>query len=156
MKILLLRQKAEGRRQRAGVRNTSWVQETLCIMSFNFKLLVMSYREQFIWKRAIQISINCYRLTEKFPKSELYGLTSQIRRASVSVPSNIAEGYGRKSKNEYIQFLHIALGSLRELDTQLIIAKEVKLTTAESFEPILEEVDRMQGILVSTIQKLKS
>jgi four helix bundle protein len=66
------------------------------------------------------------------------------------------EGYGRKSKNEYIQFLHIALGSLRELDTQLIIAKEVKLTTAESFEPVLEEVDRMQGILVSTIQKLKS
>lgn len=116
----------------------------------------MSYREQFIWKRGIQMSINCYRLTEKFPKSELYGLTSQIRRASVSVPSNIAEGYGRRTKKEYIQFLHIALGSLRELDTQLIIAKEVNLTTAESFEPVLEEVDRMQGILVSTIQKLKS
>ena len=68
----------------------------------------MSYRDQFIWKRGIQLSINCYHLTEKFPKSELYGLTSQIRRASVSVPSNIAEGYGRRTKNEYIQFLHIA------------------------------------------------
>ena len=116
----------------------------------------MSYRDQFIWKRGIQLSINCYKLTEKFPKSELYGLTSQIRRASVSVPSNIAEGYGRRTQNEYIQFLHIALGSLRELDTQLIIAKEVKLALPELFSPVLEEVDRMQGILVSTIQKLKS
>ncbi len=116
----------------------------------------MSYRDQFIWKRGIQLSINCYHLTEKFPKSELYGLTSQIRRASVSVPSNIAEGYGRRTKNEYIQFLHIALGSLRELDTQLIIAKEVKLADSELFAPVLDEVDRMQGILVSTLQKLKS
>ena len=116
----------------------------------------MSYREQFIWKRGIQLSINCYHLTAKFPKSELYGLTSQIRRASVSVPSNIAEGYGRRTKNEYIQFLHIALGSLRELDTQLIIAKEVKLVAPELFDSILEEVDSMQGILVSTLQKLKS
>lgn len=74
----------------------------------------------------------------------------------MSVPSNIAEGYGRRSKNEYIQFLHIALGSLRELDTQLIIAKEAKLTASELFDPVLEEVDRIQGILVSTIQKLKS
>ena len=116
----------------------------------------MSYREQFIWKLGIQLSINCYHLTEKFPKSELYGLTSQVRRASVSIPSNIAEGYGRRTTKEYIQFLHIALGSLRELDTQLIIAKEVKLATSELFDPVLEEVDKMQGILVSTIQKLKS
>ncbi len=116
----------------------------------------MSYRDQFIWKRAIQLSINCDHLTEKFPKSELYGLISLLWRASVSVPSNIAEGYGRRTQNEYIQFLHIALGSLRELDTQLIIAKEVKLATPELFDPVLEEVDRMQGILVSTLQKLKS
>ncbi|WP_426775157.1 four helix bundle protein [Lusitaniella coriacea] len=116
----------------------------------------MSYRDQFIWKRGIQLSVNCYRLTEKFPKSELYGLTSQIRRSSVSVPSNIAEGYGRRTKNEYIHFLHIALGSLRELDTQLIIAKEVKLTDYALFAPVLEEADRMQEILVSTLQKLKS
>ncbi len=116
----------------------------------------MSYRDQLIWKRGIQLSINCYQLTEKFPKSELYELTSQIRKASVSVPSNIAEGYGRRTQNEYIHFLHIALGSLRELDTQLIIAKEVKLAPPELFDAVLEEVDRMQGILVSTIQKLKS
>ncbi|MBE9239096.1 four helix bundle protein [Anabaena aphanizomenioides LEGE 00250] len=116
----------------------------------------MSYREQFIWQREIQLAINCYRLTEQFPKSELYGLTSQIRRSAVSVPSNIAEGYGRRTKNEYVQFLHIALGSLRELDTQLIISKEVGLASPEIFAPVLEEVDRLQGILVSTIQKLKT
>jgi four helix bundle protein len=68
----------------------------------------MSHREQFIWKRAIELSVICYQLTSTFPKSELYGLTSQIRRAAVSVPSNIAEGYGRTSKREYIRFLQIA------------------------------------------------
>ncbi len=116
----------------------------------------MSYREQFIWKRGIQLAINCYRLTEHFPKSELYGLTSQIRRSAVSVPSNIAEGYGRRTTKEYIQFLHIALGSLRELDTQLIIAKEVNLAETEFFTSLLKEVDQLQGIMVSTIQKIKT
>lgn len=116
----------------------------------------MSYREQFIWKRGIQLSVNCYKLTEHFPKSELYGLTSQIRRSAVSVPSNIAEGYGRKTKGEYVQFLHIALGSLRELDTQLIIAKEVGLTDAKLFITVMNEVEEMQKIMVSTLNKLKT
>ena len=115
----------------------------------------MSYREQFIWKRGIQLAINCYRLTEQFPKAELYGMTSQIRRSSVSVPSNIAEGYGRQFKKEYIQFLHIALGSLRELDTQLIIAREVGLTESSKIEPVIKEVEEMQKIMVSTLNKLK-
>ncbi len=116
----------------------------------------MSYREQFIWKRGIRLSVNCYKLTEHFPKSELYGLTSQIIRSAVSVPSNIAEGYGRKTKGEYVQFLHIALGSLRELDTQLIIAKEVGLTEAKLFSPVMNEVEEMQKIMVSTLNKLKT
>ena len=116
----------------------------------------MSYREQFIWKRSVQLSIKCYQLTKYFPQSELYGLTSQIRRSSVSVPSNIAEGYGRKTKGEYIQFLHIALGSLRELDTQLIIAKAVGLADAKLFTPTMDEVEEMQKILVTTLNKLKT
>lgn len=95
----------------------------------------MSYRNQFIWQKAVQLAINCYKFTRLFPQSELYGLTSQIRRSSVSVASNIAEGYGRRSKQEYVQFLHIALGSLRELDTQLIIAKEVDLADKNLFTP---------------------
>ena len=86
----------------------------------------------------------------------MYSLTSQIRRSSVSVASNIAEGYGRRSKQEYIQFLHIALGSLRELDTQLIIAKEVDLVHQDVLTPILNEVEEMQSILVATLNKLKA
>jgi len=83
-------------------------------------------------------------------------LTSQIRRSSVSVASNIVEGYGRHSKQEYVQFLHIALGSLRELDTQLIIAKEVDLVQKDLLTPLLNEVEEMQSILVATLNKLKA
>ncbi len=86
----------------------------------------------------------------------MYGLTSQIRCSSVSVASNIAiaEGYGRRSKQEYIQFLHIALGSLRELDTQFIIAKEVALVEKDLFSHIMNEVEEMQSILVATLNKI--
>ena len=97
----------------------------------------MGYREQFIWQKAIDLSVRCYKLTEYFPKSETYGMTSQIRRCSVSIASNIAEGYGRKGKGEYIQFLHIALGSTRELDTQLIISKRVGLTKEHYVNSVL-------------------
>ncbi len=114
----------------------------------------MSHREQFIWKRGIELSVLCYELTQNFPSSELYGLTSQIRRAAVSVPSNIAEGYGRTTNNEYIRFLQIALGSLRELDTQLIIASRVSLAPSNLFIPIMKEVDEMQRIMVATLNKL--
>ena len=116
----------------------------------------MSHREQFIWKRGIQLCVSCYQLTKHFPNSEIYGLTSQIRRSAVSVPSNIAEGYGRVSKAEYIRFLQIALGSLRELDTQLIIAKEVKLVEPDLFTSVMKEVDDLQRIMVSSLQKLQN
>ncbi len=112
------------------------------------------HREQYIWKRGVKMAINCYKITQNFPNSELYGLTSQIRRSCVSVPSNIAEGYGRTSKAEYIRFLRIALGSLRELDTQLIIAKAVNLAKPELFSPIIKEVDELQRLIIATIHKL--
>ena len=114
----------------------------------------MSHREQFVWKRSVEICVICYQLTKHFPKSELYGLTNQIRRAAVSVPSNIAEGYGRTYKKEYVRSLRIALGSLRELDTQLIIAKKVGLAEPELFTNAMNEVEEMQKIMVSTLQKL--
>jgi four helix bundle protein len=116
----------------------------------------MSHREQFIWKKGVELAVKCYKLTHGFPRSEVYGLTSQIRRASVSVASNIAEGYGRKTKQEYVQFLHIALGSLRELDTQLIIAQQVALAEDSKFITLLNNVEEMQKLLVATINKLKS
>ncbi|NEP86914.1 MAG: four helix bundle protein [Okeania sp. SIO2C2] len=115
-----------------------------------------SHREQYIWKRGVKMAINCYQITQHFPTSELYGLTSQIRRSCVSVPSNIAEGYGRTSKVEYIHFLRIALGSLRELDTQLIIAKAVNLAKPELFNSIIQEVDELQRLIIATIRKLEA
>jgi four helix bundle protein len=84
-----------------------------------------SYRELLVWQRAIQMSLAIYRLTAGFPKEELFGLTSQMRRAGVSVASNIAEGYGRLSKGEYKQFLGMARGSNLEVQTQLVIAREL-------------------------------
>ncbi len=116
----------------------------------------MSYRDQFIWKKSVDLSVKCYELTQNFPRSEIYGLTSQIRRASVSVASNIAEGYGRKSRAEYVHFLHIALGSLRELDTQLIIAQRVNLANTSTSALLINDVEEMQKLLVSTINKLNS
>ncbi len=115
----------------------------------------MSYKEQFIWQKAIDLSVRCYKLTEYFPKSEIYGLTSQIRRCSVSIPSNIAEGYGRKGRGEYVHFLHIALGSARELDTQLIIAFKVELAKGNYIKSVMENAEEIQKLLVSTINKLK-
>jgi four helix bundle protein len=85
--------------------------------------MVQSFRDLLVWQRAIQMCVTIYRLTDGFPRDELYGLTSQIRRAAVSVPSNIAEGHGRLSTGEYRQFLGIARGSNFELQTQLEIAR---------------------------------
>jgi four helix bundle protein len=116
----------------------------------------MSHKKQFIWQKSVNLSINCYRLIKHFPKEELYGLTSQIRRSSVSIASNIAEGYGRVSSKEYIHFLKIANGSMRELDTQLIIAKKVGLISKDLINPVIEEVDEMQKIMTATLQKLES
>jgi four helix bundle protein len=84
-----------------------------------------SYRDLLVWQRSIELSLTLYRLTESFPKEELFGLTSQLRRAGVSVPSNIAEVYGRMSAGEYKQFLGMARGSNQEVQTQLFIACEL-------------------------------
>ena len=114
----------------------------------------MGYKDQFIWQKAIKLSVRCYKLTNYFPDTEKFGMISQIRRCSVSVASNIAEGYGRKGKGEYLHFLHIALGSLRELDTQLIISKEVELARESYIQSVLEDCDEMQKLVKSTINTL--
>ena len=84
-----------------------------------------THKDLDVWNDAMELVTNIYKLTKTFPKDELYGLTSQMKRSAVSVPSNIAEGAARKNKAEFIQFLHIALGSLSELETQLIISKNL-------------------------------
>ena len=129
-------------------------------MLYNFLLWgntasLMSHRNQYIWQRGIYLCQLCYELTQWFPTSELYGLTSQIRRASVSIPANIAEGYGRVGRKEYIRYLQIALGSLRELDTHLVIAERVSLGSQAKITQIIQEVDELSRLIVSTINKLE-
>ncbi|MGD0891073.1 MAG: four helix bundle protein [Terracidiphilus sp.] len=108
--------------------------------------MVRSFRDLIVWQRSIQMSVAVYRLTEQFPKEELYGITSQMRRATVSVASNIAEGHGRLNKAEYRQFLGIARGSNFELQTQLEIAREMKMGDSKALaetEGVSHEVGKM-------------
>jgi four helix bundle protein len=86
---------------------------------------VKSYKELLIWQKGIQIVLKVYKLTNSFPKDEIYALTSQLKRASISIPSNIAEGFGRQTDKSFNHFLNISRGSLNEIETQLIIAKEL-------------------------------
>jgi len=87
---------------------------------------IRNHKDLEVWKKSMDFVSNIYKITESFPNKEVYGLTNQIRRAAVSVPSNIAEGAARSSKKEFIQFLYIALGSLSELETQIIIANRLE------------------------------
>lgn len=96
-----------------------------------------------------------YSATKSFPSDELYGLTSQIRRCSVSIPSNIAEGYGRNSTGDYKRFLHVAAGSLFELQTQLEIAKNLDYTSAELFLKLFDAAREIELMLLSLIRKIK-
>jgi four helix bundle protein len=108
-----------------------------------------------VWQRAIQLSTAIYRLTAEFPKEEIYGLTSQLRRAGVSVASNIAEGYGRASSREYKQFLAVARGSNHEVQTQLTIASELGFGTAgrlQATEKLSHEVGKMLGAILGKLR----
>lgn len=105
-----------------------------------------SYQELKVWQRAIELSVALYTLTSQFPHGELYGLTSQLRRAGVSVASNIAEGYGRTSKGEYKHFLGMARGSTLEIQTQIVIARKLRFGDAaklDEAETLSHEVGKM-------------
>ncbi len=105
-----------------------------------------SFRELLVWQRAMQLCVTVYRLTREFPREEIYGLTSQIRRAAVSVPSNIAEGQGRLNPGEFRQFLGIARGSICEVQTQLEIARALQFGKSELLdeaESLSHEVGKM-------------
>ena len=114
-----------------------------------------SFRDLSVWQRAVQLTVEIYKLTGDFPSSERFGLTNQLRRASVSVASNIAEGYGRSTKGEYVQFLGHARGSVSEVETQLVIARALdfgakqKLDSAES---LCSEVGRMLRAMMKSLQ----
>jgi four helix bundle protein len=115
---------------------------------------MQSYKDLTVWKKSIQLCVQVYKITESFPKHELYGITSQIRRSSTAIPSNIAEGQKRGHKTEFIQFLRIAYGSGAELETQLYIALQIKYLKLPEFEKIndlLEEIMKMLNVLLRNL-----
>lgn len=113
-------------------------------------------KELKIWNKAMELTIEIYKATEKFPKEETYGLTSQIRRAAVSIPSNISEGAGRNSKNEFRHFLSIANGSSYELQSQLVISNRLNLITDETTEILLTKIDEIQKMNYSFQKSLNN
>jgi four helix bundle protein len=117
-------------------------------------VMIKDYKDLKIWQKGIEIVDRVYELTEKFPKSEQYGLVSQMRRSAISIPSNIAEGFARKSNKEYKQFLYISLGSCAELDTQLIIAQRRKFIVQKEFDEIAENINHESRMTSTLINKL--
>jgi four helix bundle protein len=120
---------------------------------------VKDYRELIAWQKAMDLVMASYRTTAKFPKEEVYGLTSQMRRAAVSVPSNIAEGQARNTTREFLQFLAVAYGSLKELETQILIAERLAYIDAGASEALVEsttEVARLISGLVNSLKKRNS
>jgi len=115
---------------------------------------VRTYKDLIVWQKAMQLVTDVYLLTKSLPKDEVYGLTSQVRRCSISIPSNIAEGYGRKSTNDYSRFLQIAIGSLYELQTQLEICFNLNYLNNEGFDNINEQSREIERMLSSLTNKL--
>jgi four helix bundle protein len=119
------------------------------------KGLAQAFQDLTVWQRAMQMTVTVYRLTKSFPQDEVYGLTSQLRRASVSVASNIAEGRGRLSEGEFRQFLGIAQGSTYEVQTQLLVAKQLGLgdqTMLAKAEGECIETSKMLGALIQSLK----
>lgn len=115
-----------------------------------------THKDLDVWRKSIDFVTMVYKTTGNFPKEELYGLTSQLRRAAVSIPSNIAEGSARKSNKEFIQFLYIALGSTVEIETQLIISKNLMFIDEASFVEMDKERNEIGRMLVGLIKYRKT
>ncbi|MFV8331688.1 four helix bundle protein [Flavobacterium sp. GSP14] len=117
---------------------------------------VKSYKELLIWQKGIKIVVLVYKLTKDFPKEEIYALTSQLKRASVSIPSNIAEGFGRQTDKSFNHFLNISRGSLNEIETQLIIAKECEFIQNENiFNELLFLIEEESKMINAFSKNLK-
>lgn len=115
---------------------------------------INSYKDLLVWQQAMDLAVASYNLTRSWPKDELYGLTSQVRRAASSVPANIAEGYGRGNRGSYQQFLRIAQGSLKELETHLLISERVGITSRESLVALMESSESVGKLLRILLRKL--
>ncbi len=115
-----------------------------------------NFKQLKIWQKGLDIAVNSFKLTSTFPKEEKYGLTSQITRSAVSIPSNVAEGSSRSSNKDYSRFIEISLGSSFELETQVLIADMVNFGQKEIRNSILKDIDEEQKMLMSFLNKLNS
>ena len=115
-----------------------------------------SYRDLMVWQQAMDLAVAAYEVRRNWPKEEIYGLTSQIRRAASSVPANIAEGFGRENRGSYQQFLRIAQGSLKELETHLLISQRVGIVSGEVIAPLMASSESVGKLLRFLIRKLSA
>jgi len=115
---------------------------------------IESYQDLTVWQKSMDLAELCYHLTRDFPKAELFGMTSQIRRAATSIPANIAEGWGRGTTGEYLQFLRIAQGSTKELETHLLLCQRIKLLTPEEAAQAIALVAEISRMTISLIGSL--
>ena len=117
---------------------------------------IESYKDLIVWQQAMDLAVLAYETTRAWPREEIYGLTSQVRRSASSVPANIAEGYGRESRASYQQFLKIAQGSLKELETHLLVSQRVGIASLEAVEPLLKGSESVGTLLRLLIRKLST
>ena len=118
--------------------------------------VISSYRDLLVWQAGVELAVACYAATRGFPRDELYGMVSQVRRASTSIPANIAEGHGRDSSGNYVQFLNVAQGSVKELETHIVVSRRVGLLADELAKDLLhrcDEVGRMLRALIRSIER---
>lgn len=116
--------------------------------------MVKSFKDLIVWQKSIELCTLVYQVTKKYPRDELYGIVSQIRRSCVAIPSNIAEGQTRGHKQEYVQFLRIAFASAAELETQLLVSEKINYISDSDFEKVnnlLQEILKMLNKLISVL-----
>ena len=114
-----------------------------------------SYQDLRVWQEAMSLAVDCYRLTQPFPREEAFGMTSQIRRSAASIAANIAEGWGRDATGSFVHFLKIAQGSLKELETHLLLSERVGLASPTNVGPLLAHCDDLGRMLRSYIRSLQ-
>jgi len=117
---------------------------------------IQTFRDLRVWREAMTLVETCYVVTRSFPRDELFGTTSQIRRAAASIPANIAEGYGRETTGAYVHSLRIAQGSLKELETHLLLSERVGLSSQSEVAPVVEHCDQPGRMLRGLIRSLQN
>lgn len=120
--------------------------------------MIRSYQDLKVWQEGMNLAQSCYQITQAFPREEMYGITSQIRRAATSIPANIAEGYGREYSSEYIRSLKISQGSLKELETYLLLAVRLQIggIEAQKFNLLLQQCETVGRLLRGLIRALQN